>query len=166
MANMPDHSRPDAPFAWVLRILATTVFLLVWLVVLTFPDFFFFNPWESGDVLRSITLTLTTVGWLLLSTGPLVILMLYAAGRPGAIRWLPIVAMWWPISLLVSHVTVYLQSRQWYVDYLVSFPIFILTDILLPLLLLAAWWFLSPGAVNRAQVSQTTGGSVPAATQG
>lgn len=136
----------SSPSSWMIRILGITVFLVFWLVVLSFKDFFFFNPWGAGDFWRSFTLTLTTLGWVLLATAPVIILWLYSVGQRLAIRWLPLIALWWPISLLISHITVYLQDGQWYFNYLVDYPIFLFTDILLPLIMLGVWWILSPAA--------------------
>lgn len=136
----------NAALLWTARLLGLTCAVVFWLVVATFPAFFFFNPWGSGDAMRSITLTLSSIGWILISLGPLVLLWLYAAGRRDAIRWLPVVALWWPISLLISHITVFLETGHGYVDYLATYPIFLFTDIALPVLLMAVWRLLPPAA--------------------
>lgn len=78
----------------------------------------------------------------------LVVLWAYSSGYRNIIRWLPVVALWWPISLLLSHITVVLQGGEWYVDYLARFPIFLFTDIALPAVLLATWWVLSPATAE------------------
>lgn len=147
----PERTTDHLAFAWTVRLLGISSGVVFWLVVATFPDFFIFNPWGSGDVVRGITLTLSSIGWILISVGPALLLWLYAGGRRDVISWLPVAALWWPISLLVSHITVLLQSGQWYAEYLLTFPIFIFTDIVLPLILMAAWWLLSPGARGGAR---------------
>ena len=67
-------------------------------VVATYPEFFLFNPFESGDWVRSVCLTLTSLGWLTLAVGPLVILALNASGKDSAVRFLPWVALAWPLA--------------------------------------------------------------------
>lgn len=49
---------------------------LFWLVVATYPSFFFFNPFAETDALRATMLTLTTIGWVLISTGTVVLFAL------------------------------------------------------------------------------------------
>jgi len=124
---------------------------LFWLVVATYPTFFFFNPFAEEDALRAIMLTLTTVGWLLISTGTVVVFVLYALGNAQALRLLPIFALAWPISLLVNHVTLFLQNGQWFTGYLLDYPVFIATDILLPILLVAVWTELRPAFAPHPQ---------------
>lgn len=124
---------------------------LFWLVVATYPTFFFFNPFAEKDALRAIMLTLTTVGWLLISTGTVVVFVLYALGNAQALRLLPIFALAWPISLLINHVTLFLQNGQWFTGYLLDYPVFIATDILLPILLVAVWTELRPAFAPHPQ---------------
>jgi hypothetical protein len=117
---------------------------LFWLVVATYPSFFLFNPFEEKDTLRSLVLTLSTLGWILISTGPALLFALYAIGTARALRLLPIVALLWPASLLINHVSLFIQKGEWFTGYLLDYPIFIATDILLPVLLMAVWAELRP----------------------
>lgn len=112
---------------------------LFWLVVATYPTFFFFNPFAETDPLRAAVLTLSTVGWILISTGPAILFALYAMGHPRVLRLIPVIALSWPISLLINHVTLFIQKGQWFTGYLLDYPIFVATDILLPVLLIAVW---------------------------
>lgn len=124
---------------------------LFWLVVATYPTFFFFNPLAEPDALRATILTLTTIGWILISTGTVILFALYAMGHARALRLLPIVALTWPVSLLINHVTLFIQKGQWFTGYLLDYPIFIATDILLPVLLIAVWAELRPAFVAHPQ---------------
>lgn len=112
---------------------------LFWLVVATYPSFFFFNPFAETDSIRAAVLTLSTVGWILIATGPAILFALYAMGHPRVLRLLPVIALTWPISLLINHVTLFIQKGQWFTGYLLDYPIFVATDILLPVLLIAVW---------------------------
>ena len=113
-------------------------------LVLTFPRFFLFNPMAEGDPVRAIELTVSSIGWVLLLVGPAAILMRYSSGRFTMIRFLPIVALVWPVSLIVNHVTLFLQKEVWYTGYLVQYPIFLLSDIVLPIFLIYLWDILRP----------------------
>jgi hypothetical protein len=117
---------------------------LFWLVVATYPSFFFFNPFAETDPLRASVLTLSTLGWVLIATGPAVLFTLYALGHARALRLLPIVALTWPLALIINHVTLFVQKGDWFTGYLLDYPVFIATDILLPVLLIAVWAELRP----------------------
>jgi hypothetical protein len=124
---------------------------LFWLVVATYPTFFFFNPFAEKDSLRATLLAISTVGWLLISIGPALLFSLYALGYPRALRLLPIAALVWPASLLVNHISLAIQKGQWYTGYLLDYPIFVATDILLPVLLMAVWAELRPAFIAHPQ---------------
>jgi CubicO group peptidase (beta-lactamase class C family) len=117
---------------------------LFWLVVATYPTFFFFNPLAESDGLRATILSVSTFGWVLLSTGPAVLFVIYALGNAKALMLLPLVALVWPASLLLNHVSLFIQKGNWYTGYLLDYPIFIATDILLPIMLMAVWAELRP----------------------
>jgi hypothetical protein len=119
-----------------------TIFMGV--LVLTFPRFFLFNPMAEGDPVRALELTVSSVGWVLLALGPAIILMRYSEGRFKMIRFLPIVALVWPISLIANHLTLFLQKGVWYTGYLIQYPIFLLSDIVLPIFLIYLWDILRP----------------------
>jgi hypothetical protein len=110
-----------------------------WLIVATFPKFFLVNPGNQEDQLRRAELVLSTTGWLLLSTIAPLILFIYSFGTHKVIKLLPITALVWPISLIISQVTSYVQTGYFYLEYLIKFPIFIYTDIVLPILVLIVW---------------------------
>jgi hypothetical protein len=124
---------------------------LFWLVVATYPTFFFFNPFAEKDSLRATLLAISTVGWLLISIGPALLFSLYALGYSRALRLLPIAALAWPASLLVNHISLAIQKGQWYTGYLLDYPIFVATDILLPVLLMAVWAELRPAFIAHPQ---------------
>jgi hypothetical protein len=124
---------------YTVGILASFIFIVFWLVVSTFPSFFLFNPFKEPDQLRRAELALSTAGWLLISTGVPVVLFLYASGRGRARFLLPFFALIYPISLIISQVTIYARTDATYMSYLTDFPIFIFTDILLPVFVLFIW---------------------------
>jgi hypothetical protein len=126
---------------------------LFWLVVATYPTFFFFNPFGETDALRATVLTVSTIGWILISTGPAILFGLYALGKTRALRIMPLVALTWPIALIVNHVTLFIQKGDWFTGYLLDYPVFVATDILLPVLLIVVWAELRPAFTAHPQHS-------------
>ena len=124
---------------YTVGILASFIFIVFWLLVATFPSFFLFNPFKEPDQLRRAELALSTAVWLLISTGVPIFLCLYAAGRTRARFLLPFFALIYPISLIISQVTIYARTDATYLSYLTDFPIFMFTDILLPIFILFIW---------------------------
>lgn len=124
---------------------------LFWLVVATYPTFFLFNPLAESNGLRATLLTVSTIGWILISTAPAVLLTLYALGYSRALRLMPIAALVWPAALLINHISLALENGKWYTGYLLDYPIFIATDILLPILLMAVWAELRPAFIAHPQ---------------
>ncbi len=110
-----------------------------WLVVASYPQFFIFNPFDETWLIRQVALILSLIGWVAISTVPSVVLFMYAAGNSRGLRLLPIVATIWPLSVIVNQVLLYIRDQTWYFDYLINYPIFIATDILLPVLLFVLW---------------------------
>lgn len=115
-----------------------------WLVVATFPSFYLFNPLANPSPARAVLLTAMMLAWLALSCGPVLIFGALAAGNDKPLRWLPAVALAWPLLLLVNHVSLAVVEHHWYTGYLIQYPVFVATDVLLPLLLVAVWWELNP----------------------
>ena len=124
---------------YVASLMGAMMLVCFWLIVATLPDFFFINPTGTDSQIRRAELVLSTIGWVLLSTGSPALLFFYSAGKKGARKFLPVTALWWPISLVISQVTVYILEGSFYLDYLIKFPIFIFTDIILPIFVMMLW---------------------------
>ena len=125
---------------YVASLMGAMMLICFWLIVATLPDFFFINPTGVSSEIRRAELVLSTVGWLLLSTGAPVCLFFYAAGFHKARKFLPVTALWWPMSLAISQVTVYILDGAFYLEYLINYPIFIFTDIALPIFVMMLWY--------------------------
>jgi hypothetical protein len=139
MSNYTPKARQQEPLDYVLSVFALVVTAVVWLTIFTFPDFYFINPFDAETPLRTITLSLSTVGWIVQGTVPGTLILLYASGRRRAIDWLWLGALLWPTSLLISQVANYVENQFWYGDYLTDYPILGFTDIALPLSLMYLW---------------------------
>ena len=113
--------------------------IVYWLIVATLPDFFFINPTGPDNQLRRAEIVLSTIGWLLMSTAAPFALFAYSAGKHSARKILPYTALVWPISLIISQITVYILDGSFYLGYLIKFPIFFYTDLVLPIFILIIW---------------------------
>ena len=136
---------------YVASLIGGILLIIFWLIVATLPDFFFISPVGEGSQIRRAELVLSTIGWIFISTGAPLALFLFAAGFHGVRRLLPITALLWPISLIISQVTVYILDGAFYLEYLVKFPVFIYTDIVLPIFILFIWHDLRDGAVGEPE---------------
>ncbi|CAB4606885.1 MAG: hypothetical protein F2586_02930 [Actinobacteria bacterium] len=124
---------------YVTGIIGAMMLIVYWLIIATLPDFFFVNPTGEELQIRRAELILSTLGWILMSTVAPIALFLYASGFHKARHILPYTALVWPVSLLISQATVYVLDGAFYFDYLFKFPIFIYTDIVLPIFILMIW---------------------------
>lgn len=114
----------------------SAVFLLV---VATFPTFFIFDPALIDNSLRLIILLLSTLAWISIALGPVVVFGFLAAGKNKAIHALPFIALFWPVMIVINHLELWVSTGNAYMSYLIEFPIFFITDVLTPVLLVAFW---------------------------
>jgi hypothetical protein len=121
---------------YIVGLLALLILVVFWLIVLTFPSFFLFNPLNETDTLRQNELLVSTIGWIGISTGAPILLFLYSAGFRRARLLLPYFALLYPISLVISQITIYNRTGETYISYLWNFPVFMFTDLLLPIFIL------------------------------
>lgn len=134
-----DSARRLQRLDYIFKLIAFSIFVIFWLVVLTFPSFFFFNPLNEPDMIRRIELIFSTFGWITLSSLVPLVLFIFAEGLRKARNLVLILGLIYPISLITSQVTIYLRTGTAYLNYLVDFPIFIFTDIILPILVVFIW---------------------------
>ena len=104
-----------------------------------YTDSFWFQPWENSEVVRQLSLWLCLIGWIVASVGTPLALLAIAAGSKRALNFVPITVLWWPVSVLISQVVVFKETGESYLGYLFINPIFILTDIAIPIFLLIKW---------------------------
>lgn len=140
---MPDHDEEvneiRAAHKFHIRGIAVMVFVTYWAVIFTYTDFFWFQPWESEEFVRQISLWLCLIGWIVASIFSPLTLFAVSAGYLKALRFMPITSLWWPVSVLISQVVVYSQTGESYLGYLFTYPVFILTDIAIPVFLIYLW---------------------------
>lgn len=117
-------------FAWVL--ISLYIFIAA-----TFPGFFFVNPFSETSALRITALLVTLLGWISIAFVAPILLLLFGARKYRAIDYLPIAAALWPASILFSQITVIIETGSGYWSYLIDYPIFVATDVLIPIGLIA-----------------------------
>jgi hypothetical protein len=138
---------------YVTGLIGSMMLIVYWLIIATLPDFFFINPTGEATQLRRAELILSTIGWVLSSTVAPILLFLYASGVNKARNFLPITALLWPISLFISQSTSYILDGAFYLDYLINYPIFIYTDLILPIFILMIWWDLRDNGFAKSEMS-------------
>jgi hypothetical protein len=90
-------------------------------------------------MVRRVELTISTFGWISLSTLVPILLFVFAEGMRKARHLVLLLALIYPVSLIASQITIYLQTGSPYLIYLVDFPVFIFTDIILPIIVVLIW---------------------------
>ena len=118
---------------------ATMIFTIYLLMILTYQEFFLFDPTSGESLARDISLWICLVGWISATfLSPLSILSV-AKGSKNALRVMPYLVLLWPISIIIAQITVYAETGVAYIDYLFNYPVFVITDIALPIFLMVKW---------------------------
>jgi hypothetical protein len=129
----------DAANRFHLRGTAIMTFVIYWLMVFTFQDFFLFDPTAATGAFREVTLWLALVGWLVAAIATPIALLLVTQGSLKALNFLPFTALFWPVSVVLAQISAYAQSGESHLDYLFDYPVFVVTDIALPAFILVKW---------------------------
>lgn len=102
-------------------------------VLLTFPNYFFFMPFQNGFNALTLLQLLTILGWISLLVTPLVMFrseeMLWSKNR---FYIFTILVSLWTISTLLIKIYNYANFGTWFADYLWVYKIFIVFEWLLP----------------------------------
>ena len=121
------------------RNLSIIISLVFALLVLTYKEFFFLNPAGAFNGFIGFQRTIFDIGWFaFIFLTPLTLsISLSPRVRNGLF-----LASWviWPISLVVIHVSSMITDQNPYLDYLVTYPIFIFTDVLAPAFYGVVWY--------------------------
>lgn len=123
-----------------LRGTSLMTFLIYWLMVLTFPNFFIIDPSAEESIARQIALWLCLFGWLIQSLVTPILLWKISDGHLNPMKWVPITTLWWPISIVIAQMTAFVQTGSGFLYYLADYPIFLLTDVAMPALIMWKWY--------------------------
>ncbi|MDE2592099.1 MAG: hypothetical protein KGL41_04525 [Actinomycetales bacterium] len=129
-----------------LLLVTTGVFFTAsfWAVVATYPSFFLMNPFENPNPVRAVMLAALMFGWIALAVSPVILFGYFAVGHRWPLKVMPFATLLWPALLLVNHISLAIFEGNWYFGYLLDYPIFFMTDILMPAFLFAIWLELRP----------------------
>jgi len=110
--------------------------LSFWLVVLTYPSFYIFNPFETAIPTFRFEQIFSVSGSILYAIFPLLFACVPKLnGKSTKVAYI-ISASLWPLAILVIQTTIAVQGGQFY-SYTVREPIFALHDLLAPIVLIA-----------------------------
>jgi len=118
---------------------AAALFSFGWLasvVVAAHRTAFFVRPLSATDALRRAELFAFIIGWVLLCAGPVFLAIRMLLVDDSQLRYLWIIALFYPASVLAIQFTLYFQNKRWYFNYLQENRWFIVTDIVVPIGLL------------------------------
>jgi len=106
-----------------------------WLIILTYPKFYIFNPLETELAIFRYEQLVSVLGSILYAFLPLVFAMVPVInGKSTKVPYL-VSASGWPVAVFVIQTTIAIQGGEFY-SYIVKQPIFALNDVLGPILLI------------------------------
>lgn len=118
---------------------AIMIFVIYLLMVLTYQDFFLFDPTSGDSLARDISLWICLAGWIAATFLSPIAILGVARGSKSALRLMPYLVLLWPLSIIIAQITVYAETGVAYIDYLFNYPVFVLTDMALPIFLMLKW---------------------------
>lgn len=102
---------------------------------LSYPQFFIYNPFLNGLSTMAALQTVTILGWVLtISAAPLALLPFFRRDERFYALALA-TAIVWPVSLIAVRVTTLIETGDPGFQYLQLYPIFILTDLVFPVVI-------------------------------
>ena len=106
-----------------------------WLVILTFPNFFFYNPFETEDAVFRVEQIFSTFAWICSATLPLIFAWVTSLNGKSTKPLFVVAVSLWPFSILLIQITSAVRGLGFY-SYLGAFPVLALTDLIAPLFLI------------------------------
>jgi hypothetical protein len=116
---------------------AVTLFTIgFWLVIATFPNFFFLNPLDTTDPVFRVEGVISTVAWIVYATLPLLFAWIRTINAKSTEPLFLAAVGLWPLSILIIQVTMATRGYGFY-SYLSAYPILAFTDLIAPLAFIA-----------------------------
>ena len=106
-----------------------------WLVIMTFPTFFLYNPFETEDVVFRVEQIFSTFAWICSATLPLIFAWVTSLNGKSTKPLFVVAVALWPFSILLIQITSAVRGLGFY-SYLGAFPVLALTDLIAPLFLI------------------------------
>jgi hypothetical protein len=96
------------------------------------------NP-NNEEPARAVAIVFLIIGWFSISTLAPIVLFQFGAGKYRTIAAMPYVVAVWPLSILVAQIERIVTTGQNYLSYLIDTPLFLATDLIIPLALISLW---------------------------
>jgi hypothetical protein len=135
---MTKENRLRSRFEYLASTFGVTIFAFYWGVITSFPEFYFVNP-NNEEPARAVAIVFLIIGWFSISTLAPIVLFQFGAGKYRTIAALPYVVAVWPVSILVAQIERMVTTGQNYLSYLIDTPLFLATDLIIPLALISLW---------------------------
>jgi hypothetical protein len=135
---MTKENRLRSRFEYLASTFGVTIFAFYWSVITSFPEFYFVNP-NNEEPARAVAIVFLIIGWFSISTLAPIVLFQFGAGKYRTIAALPYVVAVWPVSILVAQIERTVTTGQNYLSYLIDTPLFLATDLIIPLALISLW---------------------------
>jgi hypothetical protein len=135
---MTKENRLRSRFEYLASTFGVTIFAFYWGVITSFPEFYFVNP-NNEEPSRAVAIVFLIIGWFSISTLAPIVLFQFGAGKYRTIAALPYVVAVWPVSILVAQIERMVTTGQNYLSYLIDTPLFLATDLIIPLALISLW---------------------------
>ena len=120
----------------VAALAVTMVTIGFWLVIMTYPQFYIFNPLETKIAIFKFEQIFSTAGCILYAIFPVLFAWVPELnGKSTRVPYLVSVLMW-PLAIFIIQATLAFQGAGFY-SYVGRNPIFALNDLLAPIFLLA-----------------------------
>jgi hypothetical protein len=109
------------------------------LITLTYPSFFFFNPFEAGISIHTLLQALSLLGWITLISVPVFILN-KRVHFDGMVQLIFLVSVLiWPAGILLIRVMLMINTSDPHLLYLFEHPVFIVSDVIVPAIYVMMW---------------------------
>ena len=135
---MTKENRLRSRFEYLASTFGVTIFAFYWGVITSFPEFYFVNP-NNEEPARAVAIVFLIIGWFSISTLAPIVLFQFGAGKYRTIAAMPYVVAVWPLSILVAQIERIVTTGQSYLSYLIDTPLFLATDLIIPLALISLW---------------------------
>lgn len=145
---MATNTRLRSRFEYMASTFGVVIFALYWGVITTYSEFYLINPFIQTDPFKVASQILLILGWVSISTIAPIVLFQFGAGTSRVISLLPYAAGLWPVSIFVSQVVNIISTGQNYLNYLIETPLFLATDLIVPIALISLWLRLRLSELN------------------
>ena len=109
------------------------------LVYLSYPEFFTWNPANSANLVFGWLQYISSFAWFSAALGPLAFWISGSEfSQRKSLAYL-VSALFWPAALVALHIYLFFSSGNAGLAYLVNYPIFVLTDIIFPVIYVQLW---------------------------